>query len=109
MHLLYSPSSLYSPYSTNPECSLFHSTDCLGARERVMIDDERGMILSLTTRAGSAHAGEHLMQANSLTEPTEVPSGPLSTEELRKIDAYWRAANYLSVGQIYLFDNPLLT
>jgi xylulose-5-phosphate/fructose-6-phosphate phosphoketolase len=33
----------------------------------------------------------------------------LSTEELRKIDAYWRAANYLSVGQIYLYDNPLLT
>ena len=33
---------------------------------------------------------------------------PLSTTDLRKIDAYWRAANYLSVGQIYLFDNPLL-
>ena len=35
-------------------------------------------------------------------------SGPLSADELAKIDAYWRAANYLSVGQIYLFDNPLL-
>ena len=34
--------------------------------------------------------------------------GPLSPELLRKIDAYWRAANYLSVGQIYLYDNPLL-
>src|SRR5579872_5699478 len=33
---------------------------------------------------------------------------PLSKDELRKIDAYWRAANYLSVGQIYLYDNPLL-
>ena len=33
---------------------------------------------------------------------------PLTAEELRKIDAYWRAANYLSVGQIYLYDNPLL-
>jgi xylulose-5-phosphate/fructose-6-phosphate phosphoketolase len=32
----------------------------------------------------------------------------LSPEELRKINAYWRAANYLSVGQIYLLDNPLL-
>ncbi len=31
-----------------------------------------------------------------------------SSDELRKIDAYWRAANYLSVGQIYLLDNPLL-
>lgn len=36
------------------------------------------------------------------------PAGPLSTEELRLLDAYWRAANYLSVGQIiYLLDNPL--
>ena len=33
----------------------------------------------------------------------------LSKEEIRKLDAYWRAANYLSVGQIYLYDNPLLT
>ena len=32
----------------------------------------------------------------------------LSDTSLKKIDAYWRAANYLSVGQIYLFDNPLL-
>ena len=32
----------------------------------------------------------------------------LSSDELRRIDAYWRAANYLSVGQIYLLDNPLL-
>jgi len=32
----------------------------------------------------------------------------LPAEMLRKIDAYWRAANYLSVGQIYLYDNPLL-
>jgi xylulose-5-phosphate/fructose-6-phosphate phosphoketolase len=36
-------------------------------------------------------------------------SKPLSPEELRKMDAYWRAANYLSVGQIYLFKNPLLS
>jgi xylulose-5-phosphate/fructose-6-phosphate phosphoketolase len=32
----------------------------------------------------------------------------LPAEELRLIDAYWRAANYLSVGQVYLLDNPLL-
>jgi xylulose-5-phosphate/fructose-6-phosphate phosphoketolase len=32
----------------------------------------------------------------------------LATDLVRKIDAYWRAANYLSVGQIYLYDNPLL-
>ncbi|HWE52928.1 MAG TPA: phosphoketolase family protein [Bryobacteraceae bacterium] len=35
-------------------------------------------------------------------------AGPLGVEELRNMDAYWRAANYLSVGQIYLLDNPLL-
>ena len=32
----------------------------------------------------------------------------LDGEEMRRLDAYWRAANYLSVGQIYLMDNPLL-
>ena len=32
----------------------------------------------------------------------------LSSDMLRKLDAYWRAANYLSVGQVYLYDNPLL-
>ena len=35
-------------------------------------------------------------------------SNSLSPKELKLMDAYWRAANYLSVGQIYLFDNPLL-
>ena len=40
----------------------------------------------------------------------DAPSGkgPLSAEELRLMDAYWRASNYLSVGQIYLLANPLL-
>src|SRR3989440_4627839 len=38
----------------------------------------------------------------------ESKSAPLSAVELQRINAYWRAANYLSVGQIYLFDNPLL-
>ena len=41
--------------------------------------------------------------------PLETPlAEELSTELLDRIDAYWRAANYLSVGQIYLCDNPLL-
>lgn len=35
-------------------------------------------------------------------------TAPLSDAELARLDAYWRAANYLSVGQIYLLDNPLL-
>jgi xylulose-5-phosphate/fructose-6-phosphate phosphoketolase len=37
-----------------------------------------------------------------------LPAQTLSPEQLGKIDAYWRAANYLSVGQLYLRDNPLL-
>ena len=37
-----------------------------------------------------------------------VTTAPLHPTLLRQIDAYWRAANYLSVGQIYLYDNPLL-
>jgi xylulose-5-phosphate/fructose-6-phosphate phosphoketolase len=40
--------------------------------------------------------------------PSSVSHQPLTSEELRKINAYWRAANYLSVGQIYLYANPLL-
>ncbi|HWF09472.1 MAG TPA: phosphoketolase family protein [Bryobacteraceae bacterium] len=40
--------------------------------------------------------------------PETSPQGPLSPEQLRRIDGYWRAANYLSVGQIYLMENPLL-
>ena len=42
---------------------------------------------------------------------TQKPSGKgtvLTPDELHRIHAWWRAANYLSVGQIYLMDNPLL-
>ncbi|HET6920346.1 MAG TPA: phosphoketolase family protein, partial [Jiangellaceae bacterium] len=41
------------------------------------------------------------------TTPTTA-EGPLSADLLDRVDAWWRAANYLSVGQIYLLDNPLL-
>ncbi|HEY5262568.1 MAG TPA: phosphoketolase family protein, partial [Solirubrobacteraceae bacterium] len=44
--------------------------------------------------------------------PVDLPSAPsrdhLSPDLLARVDRYWRAANYLSVGQIYLYDNPLL-
>src|SRR5258706_12321675 len=46
--------------------------------------------------------------------PSHPVAGPpveedsLCGAEMRRLDAYWRAANYLSVGQIYLMDNPLL-
>src|SRR4051794_11756914 len=40
--------------------------------------------------------------------PLNVVGGPLDPDELRALDAWWRAANYLAVGQIYLTTNPLL-
>jgi len=54
--------------------------------------------------------------ATTMSKVTEQPmtgassstSHPLSPEELRKINAYWRACNYLAAGMIYLRDNPLL-
>src|SRR5947199_9525099 len=56
------------------------------------------------------------MERDVMATPAPVGSAkssesqqPLSKEELRTMNAYWRAANYLSVGQIYLYENPLLT
>lgn len=46
--------------------------------------------------------------ATQIMSTTGTATQTLSPELLQKIDAYWRAANYLSVGQIYLWDNPLL-
>ncbi|MGJ0491819.1 phosphoketolase family protein [Methylobacter sp.] len=43
-----------------------------------------------------------------MSDTSQNPQEPLSAEELSKIDAWWRACNYLSVGMIYLKDNPLL-
>ncbi len=45
---------------------------------------------------------------NTMTHTVEK-TRTLDPELLRRMNAYWRAANYLSVGQIYLYDNPLLT
>ena len=42
------------------------------------------------------------------TKKIDEANNPLSLELLYKMNAYWQAANYLSVGQIYLYDNPLL-
>ena len=44
----------------------------------------------------------------TMTDSTARDPAPLDDQQLAVIDAYWRAANYLSVGQIYLLDNPLL-
>ena len=50
----------------------------------------------------------HPTQPDSNAAEPVSTSNPLSPDLLEKMDAYWRAANYLSVGQIYLQDNPLL-
>ena len=44
----------------------------------------------------------------AVTSIAPVADATLDAAELARMDAYWRAANYLSVGQIYLLDNPLL-
>src|SRR4051794_14872191 len=46
--------------------------------------------------------------AQTAVDGNSADTQTLSPELKNKIDAYWRAANYLSVGQIYLYDNPLL-
>src|SRR4051812_1692031 len=46
--------------------------------------------------------------ATTRTAPAPRYDATLAPDLLRQVDAYWRAANYPSVGQIYLFDNPLL-
>ncbi|TJX03147.1 MAG: phosphoketolase, partial [Mesorhizobium sp.] len=43
-----------------------------------------------------------------MTEPKAASERRLTDQELHDIDAHWRAANYLTIGQIYLLDNPLL-
>src|SRR5215211_1560780 len=59
-----------------------------------------------TTRTRSKSKAE--ADGKAATDGKPAVAGPLSPAELRKLDAYWRASNYLSVGQIYLLDNPLL-
>jgi xylulose-5-phosphate/fructose-6-phosphate phosphoketolase len=65
---------------------------------------------------GSAGADTAADEVTTSTGPTLAPTGynlseaagPLDGHDLRLLDGWWRAANYLSVGQIYLIDNPLL-
>jgi xylulose-5-phosphate/fructose-6-phosphate phosphoketolase len=54
------------------------------------------------------HAGSTAISEHKERAARTVTSGKLSSDELRRIDAYWRACNYLAAGMIYLQDNPLL-
>lgn len=49
---------------------------------------------------------ETLAKLKSRTRLSKKP--PLSAQEIKQIDAYWRASNYLTACQLYLLDNPLL-
>ncbi len=63
-----------------------------------------GDAISNPDRASSATG----VSASWASTKNTVSAVPLTSDELHTMDAYWRAANYLSVGQIYLKDNPLL-
>ena len=66
----------------------------------------------LASMGGDTAADQDPTGAGETRPPTAYTlgdaAGPLDTDALRRIDAWWRAANYLSVGQIYLKANPLL-
>src|SRR5262244_2598065 len=66
---------------------------------------KRSSRVSVTKRKKVSSNGARHARA---TVRSATKDTPLSRDELNKINAYWRAANYLSVGQIYLYDNPLL-
>src|SRR6185436_5490017 len=53
--------------------------------------------------------GADAIRAGALSDDDPMMLSTSIPESLRLLDAYWRAANYLAVGQIYLLDNPLLT
>jgi xylulose-5-phosphate/fructose-6-phosphate phosphoketolase len=59
-------------------------------------------MLEFDTRVSS------VVQASAPPPPVPVPAGPLSAHDLDRMQRYWQAANYLTIGQIYLQANPLL-
>src|ERR1051325_4713611 len=69
----------------------------------MLADFERARYSFSFCRNGSRAKRSNTMSAN-VTQRPEL----LSAEQVRLLNAYWRASNYLSVGQIYLYDNPLL-
>jgi phosphoketolase len=60
--------------------------------------------IAITRTNTRARSTVHTSNGNGASSPAHT----LPPELLRRMNAYWRAANYLSVGQIYLYDNPLL-
>src|SRR5215208_1092674 len=79
---------------------------------QVIFEDEEMISQSLddAARAGSRLADQDVRNKRFCQMDTKgtAPHDATSQDELTRLDRYWRAANYLSVGQIYLLDNPLL-
>src|SRR2546430_5121688 len=67
-------------------------------------------VITYAWRTGRSVDDRHLvrLQSNEGRRAMSTKKTPLTPELLHKMDAYWRGANYLSLGEIYLFCNPLL-
>jgi hypothetical protein len=74
------------------------------ARTSISTGNSSGFIFDVTSVDRGCCRKRQEVEAQS----PEVPKGPLSPDLLDKMNRYWRAANYLCIGQIYLFENPLL-
>jgi xylulose-5-phosphate/fructose-6-phosphate phosphoketolase len=94
------------PRETSIRCNNVQRADHLAA-ERL---SEQPLVESLRQQGLKMDASTTAQELQKRNHPTGAAGGEptLTAEELRKTNAFWRAANYLSVGQIYLYDNPLL-
>ena len=84
-----------------PDCidiTIARDTGSMNRLPRSIPDDDNKEMSALAARG---------IERNTIEDERWIIK-PLPRELLDKMDAYWRAANYLSVGQIYLYDNPLL-
>ena len=73
---------------------------------RRLLRDDQGRA-TVTSKTTTSPQGEQTLSAFGKARST-VREAPLTPEELRRLDAFWRASNYLAAGMIYLQDNPLL-
>jgi xylulose-5-phosphate/fructose-6-phosphate phosphoketolase len=93
----------YRSRSTRRVCWLFRDAPAVGNRQNGT------KVASKPDKPDGANVTREPRGADRDVDPEQcMKTATLSPDLLYKIDAYWRAANYLSVGQIYLYDNPLL-
>ena len=84
-----------------PPLSLYNNYQSISPKKYLACAEET--IIVTISLFGANTFLELIMTLITTTSPR-----PLTDTEIKRINAYWRAANYLSVGQIYLLDNPLL-